>query len=466
MQIPILNGITTDNKGNFRNSFPKNLVPVAGQNGIADGYLRPAPGIVYLGTGPGIDRGGINWNGVYYRVMGSKLVSIDQTGAYTEIGDVGAGDQVTIVYSFDYLAVASNNDLFLYDGSTLTQVTDTDLGTVLDLIWIDGYFMTTDGEFLVVTELNNPFSVNPLKYGSSEADPDPIKSLKTIRNEAYAANRYTVEVFDNVGGDGFPFRRIEGAQIEKGTIGKHTTTVFMEHLVFLGSGRNEALAVYMAQNGTTIKLSDREIDLQLKEYTEAELSLVILESKVSDNHNHLLIKLPDQTLVYDATASIKVKEPVWFVLHSGLEQIEEYRAQNFIRCYDKWLVADPQSAQHGYLVDDIGSHYGIEISTEFGTTIIYNKGKGLIINSLELVALTGNVALNADPTIWTQYSLDGRTWSQPKGIKSGKQGDRKKRLVWIQQAGMRNFRMQRFKGTSESHLTYTRLELEVETLYV
>ena len=44
-------------------------------------------------------------------------------------------------------------------------MTDLDLGVVLDFCWVDGYFMTTDGESLIVTELTDPMAVNPLKYG-------------------------------------------------------------------------------------------------------------------------------------------------------------------------------------------------------------------------------------------------------------------------------------------------------------
>ena len=124
MQIPILSGVYTDEAPDFRTSYPKNLIPVPKDQGISKGYLRPADGIVEFGTSPGIDRGGINWNGVYYRVMGSKLVSISDIGIYAEIGDVGNNDkEVTLDYSFDYLAIASNDQLWLYDGTTLTQNT-------------------------------------------------------------------------------------------------------------------------------------------------------------------------------------------------------------------------------------------------------------------------------------------------------------------------------------------------------
>jgi hypothetical protein len=124
MQVPILNGIFTDSSPNFRTSYPVNLVPVPKSTGISEGYLRPADGIVKTGDGPGANRGGLNWNGVLYRVMGTKLVSVAQNGTVTVIGDVGSGGRVTMTYSFDYLAVASGGRLYLYDGATLAHVTD------------------------------------------------------------------------------------------------------------------------------------------------------------------------------------------------------------------------------------------------------------------------------------------------------------------------------------------------------
>ena len=173
MQVSILNSIYTDNDPSVRVSYPLNRIPVAEENGISSGFLRPADGIISNGTGTGTARGGINWNGDLYRVMGSSLVKIAKDNVVTTLGDVGNdGLDVTFDYSFDRLAVTSNKNLFYWDGTALTQVTDSDLGVVLDMVWVDGYFMTTDGEFLVVTDLNDPTSVNPLKYGSSEIDPN------------------------------------------------------------------------------------------------------------------------------------------------------------------------------------------------------------------------------------------------------------------------------------------------------
>lgn len=466
MQIPILNGIYTDENSDFRTSYPRNMVPVPQPQGISTGYLRPADGVVQIGTGPGIDRGAINWNGVCYRVMGTKLVSVDSSGTVTTLGDVGGSGQVTLDYSFDRLAIASSGNLFYWNGSTLTQVTDADLGTVVDLLWVDGYFMTTDGTYLIVTDLSDPTSVNPLKYGSSEADPDPIKAILKVRNEPHALNRYTIEAFDNIGGSTFPFQRIDGAQIQKGVIGTHACCVYMEAIAFLGSGRNEAPAVWLGLNGNTQKLSTREIDQILLGYTEAELSTVVFEKHAESGLDHLYIRLPDQTLVYDGMASQAMGQPVWFILTTSIAGKGQHRVANRVWCYDKWIVGDTKTAAIGYQTDDVSSHWGELIGWEFGTSILYNEGRGAIVHELELVALTGRADFGDDPTILTQYSLDGETWSMEKSIKAGKQGQRNKRLVWLQQGTLRNWRIQRFRGTSDAHVSFARLEARIEGMAV
>jgi hypothetical protein len=109
MQIPIASGIYTDTSPAIRTSYPVNMVPVPVDSGISEGFLRPGDGIVQNGTGPGVDRGAINWQGVCYRVMGTKLCSIASNGTVTVLGDVGGTNLVTFDYSFDRLAIASDN---------------------------------------------------------------------------------------------------------------------------------------------------------------------------------------------------------------------------------------------------------------------------------------------------------------------------------------------------------------------
>jgi hypothetical protein len=465
MQIPILNGIYADNTPELRTSYPINMVPVPKKSGISNGFLRPGDGIVANGAGPGIDRGGINWNGVCYRVMGTSLVTVASNGTVTTLGDVGGpvNTLVTMDYSFDRLAIASGGRLYYWNG-VLTQVTDPDLGVVLDFCWVDGYFMTTDGANLIVTELSDPMQVNPLKYGSSEVDPDPVVALIKLRNEVYALNSNTIEVFDNVGGELFPFARIDGAQVQKGVLGTHACCIFLDRIAFLGGGRNEAPSIYIGATATTQKLSTQEIDNLLLQYTEAQLVRVQLEARNDKNHQHLYVHLPDRTIVYDASASEALGEAVWFTLATTVVEFAQYRARNMVWAYDKWLVGDPQSSAIGYFVQSTGEHWGQRVRWEFGTLIVYNESNGAIFNELELVSLTGSVVIGTNPSISTSYSVDGKSWSQDRNITVGTTGNTVKRLAWFQQGHMRNWRIQRFRGDSDAHVSFIRLEAQIEAL--
>jgi hypothetical protein len=462
--IPLLAGIYTTMTPDFRTAYPVNMVPVPKATGISEAYLRPGDGIVSDGVGPGVDRGGINWNNNLYRVMGSKLVRIGPDGIVNELGDVGPGGLVTFDYSFDRLAIASGGRLYYLTGSSLAQVTDPDLGVVVDFCWVDGYFMTTDGEFLIVTELNDPFAVSPLKYASSEADPDPVVALVKVRNEVTALNRYTIEVFDNVGGVGFPFQRIEGAQIMKGCVGTFACCAYQEAIAFLGGGRNEAPGIYIGANAVANKLSTQEIDEILATYSEAQLAGVKLEARNDKAHTFLYVHLPDRTLVFDGEASKALGSPVWFVLTSALQGLSTYRARNFVWAYDRWCVGDPSSPAFGHFVQTVSTHWGERVRWELTTPIVFNEGNGAIFNELELIALPGSVPFGTDPLISTSYSLDGLSWSVDHTIRVGAFGARQHRIAWRRQGSMRRFRIQRFRGDSWAHLPIARLEAALEPL--
>lgn len=463
MQIPILSGIYADQVAHFRTSYPRNLVPVPKQTGISSGYLRPAEGAVIRGSGPGTDRGGRNWLGNCYRVMGTKLVLVAVDGTVTVLGDVGPGGQVTMDEGFGFLAIWSGGRLYYWDG-VLTQVTDPDLGVVIDGCWIGGYVMSTDGTNLVVTELNDRTQVNPLKYGSSEADPDKVLAISELRNEVYAFNRYSIEVFQNVGGANFPFQRVDGAQVPRGLIGTHAYSAIAETFMFLGGGKGEAPGVYIVGPGSSQKVSTAEIDRILLDYTEDELAGAVAETKVDKGHSLFMLHLPDQCLVYDVAGSAALGEPDWFTLDSGMLKRSTYRLRNLVWCYDRWLVADSTSTSVGELSSETMEHFGQKVGWEFGTMAVYNEGRGVIIHQLELVALPGRVDLGEDPTIWHSYSLDGQKWSQEHPIEAGKQGETLKRLARRRCGKARNYRMERFRGTSDARISMARLEAQVEAL--
>jgi len=107
---------------------------------------------------------------------------------------------------------------------------------------------------------------------------------------------------------------------------------------------------------------------------------------------------------------------------------------------------------------------GASVDWEFSTPIIFNNSQRAIIHSMELISLPGRAAFGDDPQIGTQWTSDGETWSQPRYIKAGKQGERNKRLMWLQQGPINLWRAQRFFGTSDAHLSVARLEAAIEPM--
>jgi hypothetical protein len=442
-KIPLLSGIKTDALAEFKTSYPLNLEPVAVDNKIERGQLRATAGAVPIVTGPGVDRGGIYWNDMIHRVMGSRLVKLTRAGAITDIGDVGNdGAPCGFAYSFDRLAIRSGNKLYYWNDVALTQVTDPDLGPVLDHIWIDGYFMTTDGTSVVVTELSDPASVNPLKYGSAEEDPDPVTGLIKLRNEAYVVGRHTIQVMQNVGGAGFPFKVLKGATIPYGCVGPMAKCLYGGSFAFIGSARNEALGVYTAGAGDADRISGRAIDDELAKVGDP--ASIILENRTSRGEQRLFIHLPDKTLVFLRAASLAWQEPVWYLAQSGVGK--PYRPRFAVEGYGKIVVGDTETAQLADLTDSVSTHFGEAAQWQFDIGLVYNDGRGGLVHSIELIGLSGRAPPGVDATAWMSMTRDGQIFTTERGIPMGRAGERELRLQWRPRSSFRNFIGFRFRG--------------------
>lgn len=462
MQIPLLSGITTSEMADFNISYPVNLEPVAVDNGISQGYVRSAMGAASFATGPGVDRGGINWNGTLYRVMGTKLVSIAQNGVVVTLGDVGAGGPVSMDYGFDRLAIQSGTSLYYWNGSTLTQVTDPDLGQCLDVVWMDGYYISTDGTYIIVTDLTDPTSIDPLKYGSAEADPDMVTGLLRLRSELYVFGSNTIQIFTDQGGTVFPFAVNDGATIPIGCVGPRAKCLFSQTFAFCGAGRNHAPAIWQASGGTALKLSTRAIDDMLAEV--ADLSTVQLEARVSRDEERLYVHLPERTLVYLQKASTLADKPVWYVCKSGRGMDKAYRPRNAVYVYGKWFVGDTESNAVGVLDEGIATHFGEAVGWQIITPMLYNAAKSGIVHCLELVGLPGRHKSATEPAAFFSYSLDGETWSMERTNRLGRTGNRVRRITWNPHKRFRNYMALKFRGDSSALAGWAALEADIEPL--
>lgn len=452
--IPLLSAVAGTETAEFVQQYPHNLEPVLVDSKISQGQLKAVPGAVMMGTAPGSDRGGIFWSGSLYRVMGTKLCSVSAGGVVTQIGDVGSGARCALDYSFDRLAIASGGSLYYYD-TTLYQVTDPDLGTVLDMLWIDGYFMTTDGTYVVVTELSDPTQVKPLKYGSAEEDPDPITGLIKYREEAYILGRYTTQVFDNIGGNGFPFADKKGAGFPFGCVGPSAKCLFGDGFAFVGSGRNEGLNVFLAAQGTAEPIGCREICEALDALPDP--SVVEVEVRSDRNEKRLFIHLPDKSWVYLLNASTLAGTPIWYTVGTDATG---YRCRNAVDAYGMSIVGDSQSGAVGYLSTDHREHFGIEPDWGFDAGLLYNDALGAIVHSLELVGLPGR---GGNGAVFMSMTRDGETFSMERSVRL-LAANRLRRIAWRPHSRIGNYLGLRFRGTGAALPGIASLEAKLAPL--
>lgn len=469
-QISILSGFTADAGVDFRTSYPKNLVPVPAETGVSSGYLRTAEGIkLHSKPNPnlkGRGRGRFFWNGLAYWVIGSDLCSMSEDGTMTIIGYVGDnGLDVTFTKSFDRIGIASAKSLYYWDGIKLVRVSDPNLGDCIDVVWMDGYFVSTDGDALVVTDLNDPMTVNVLRYGSSEADPDPIVGVMKLRQELYAFNRNTIEIFDNVGGTGFPFARNVGAMIEKGAVGTKMFCRFDQVLAFVGGSDDEPCSVWLGAGGAATKIATREIEDVLLEYTEDELAASTLVTRMSRRHQNLTITLPRHTLVYDAAASLVLEAPVWYSLHSSPDLATPFHGRHFLFAYNKWFVDDREQPRIGLLDKDLFTQYGQDVGWQFDTVMVYNESRAAILHSVELIGAPGRAnAYGVEPVLFFSWTTNGVTWGTERMIGMGRPGQRNKRLAYRPKVRFEQFMSMRYRGANASIVSFMRLEAELEPL--
>lgn len=457
MQVPLLSGVMAGPTAEFIETVPLNLEPVPiDMKMLGAGQLRAAAGTQPFTTAIGTDRGGILWNGTQYRVSGSNLVSITPDGTVTTLGDVGDdGRRAGLDYSFDRLIIRSNGNLFYFDGTTFSQVTDEDLGVCVDAMWIAGYTMSTDGEYVTVTELNDPTQIKPLKYGSAESDPDPVTGLLRYREEAYVLGRHTIQLLRNVGGVGFPFAAIPGGTIPYGCVSANAKCLWGDGFAFVGSSRGEALNVYAGGQGQATPFGSKALCDALAAVEDT--TAIEVESRAYGGEQRLFVHLPAESWCFLVNASKALGGPVWYRLQSN----GPYRIRNAVEINGRLYVGDTQGSAIGVLTDTDGRHWGEDVDWEFDAGLLYNEGRGAIVHSAELVGLPGRG--KGEGAIFMSMTKDGETFTQERSLRTAL-GDRSRRLQWRPHFRFGSYMGFRFRGVGDGLPGIAALEVNIAAL--
>ena len=376
IQAPIIKGDRVE-KADYRDALPVNLTAVAKPIRGSAGYLQSHQGLVQHATGSGIDRGGI-WNerlNTHFRVSGNDFISVAADGVVQVLGTISGTDRATVsAYSFNTQSIIADGKWWLYDGSTLTQQLDSDLGTPIDQTWVDSYYFFTDGEFLYHTDITDETSISPLKFATSEFSPDPTLAVdRTSDNQVIVFNRYSTEYFINRATANFAFQRVSNKAIKAGIVGTHCETELEGSFFILGGGKEESPSVHIISSGTYQSIASREVDKLIGQYSEVELSVAVLETRVIDRDKFIVVRLPNETLLCNLTImkSLGV-DSAWTIVKSGIVDETKWRGVNgvFDPRVPAWIYGDNQDSRIGKLDDSIAGQYGEEVEMLFYTPFL------------------------------------------------------------------------------------------------
>ena len=425
--------------------------------GISDAQLFPAPGLVelaYSGDNE-INRGAYVLDGKPYFVNGENLYRLESSDELTSLGTIEGKGRVSMADNGTQLIIIVPGTKIGYiytvaDG--LTQITD---GTFTDpdkaapeiVVFIDGYFVITRGskEFFC-SNLNNGLVYDALDTGSAEADPDVIRSAHVHKNQLYIFGSETIEVFQNVGGAGFPFQRIQGFVIPKGIAAPFSVKEFDGSFVFIGQGVDESPKIYIFTGSGVAPISTTSIDFLLQEGS-GDIENAFAWSYSFRGATFVGFSNVNGTFVYDSQASRLAGKKVWHTRESYQLQFKNrWRANSIVTAYGKLIAGDSEGGKIGRIDNDVSTEYGVRVLRKFALQTIESNSARMFFNSVEVVLDSGQgLEDGSDPKIAMSYSDNGRVYCSERIRSAGKVGEYSTKAKWRQLGSTDRYRIFKFE---------------------
>ncbi|PHS60771.1 MAG: hypothetical protein COB12_12730 [Flavobacterium sp.] len=408
---------------------------------------------------------------VAYFISGDTLFSVLSTGVINNHGAIEGSGRVSLANNGQYLViVVPGGSAYAYNNvaDTLNKIADTDFRTSDTVVFKDGYFVfsASDGTVFFNSALNDPFTYDALDFGSAEINPDRIVALHVNHNELFVAGSETIELFQNVGGAGFPFQRIPGANIQKGVHAKFSLIEFDNTFCFVGGGLNERSAIWKVTGSSSAqKISTDAIDKEIQKFTSEEIGNSFALT-YSFNGQFLALftfestRIPSRTFVYNATASALMQQRVWFEFQDGVTD-DRFRVQSIVSAYGKLLVGDSKTGIIGELDSDTLDYYGNEIFRQSASQPFDQGGLPIFAGEFEATFQSGvglTVGQGSEPIVRMDKSDDGgRTFNSETRRTIGKIGEYGQRSIWRRQGRFPVSRVVRLTITDKVRANLIRL---------
>ena len=410
-----------------RNLYPELVDNVSAKSKFV---LHSFPGMKLFGSSSGTDRGMFEHLGTVYRVLTTTLYSVDSSGTHTSLGTI-AGTARCIFDGIGSSVVIANGSgtVYVWNGATLTTVTDVDLESPLCVTHINNQIIYDgNGGRFATSDVGNAASINSLNYATAESNADDLIRPYTFQQSVYMMGDKTIEPWYNSGVGNPPFDRVEGGIIPVGLLARYSVANNDKFMYFLGDDSG----IYQVVSSNLAKVSTIAVDRTIAGYATVSDAIGWCFSLEGQNFYVITFPSADKSFCYAESSG------QWFELSSGISGGRS-RANSHVFAFRRNLVADTDS---GNLYE-----WDIDTYTDAGDTIVRVRdtgplhgellgaaGKRVEMDRFELIMETGVGLVSgqgSDPVVMLQVSDDGgKTFSTERWGKVGKLGQYKWKIEW------------------------------------
>lgn len=379
----------------------------------------------------GTDRGCLENQDKFYRVLGTRLYEVDVNGVHTDLGFIPGSFRCILKAMGSQIIIVNGGGLvYVWDGSTLTQNTSVNLGTPKSVAVLNNQavYDAGSGQGFDVSDVGTPSTINGLNNAQAESDPDGLELVYGYVETLYLMGKRTTELWWNSGQGNPPFDKIQGAVKNVGVGAIHSAAENPEFIFFLASDRQVHTLTGGASAVDTV-ISTPEMAKEIATYSKVDDAIgwtMLLEKQW-----FYVLTFPTQDITWVFPVGGE-----WFQWGSSLTG--RIRANSYVNVFGKHLVTDYNSAKIYELDPETYTDAGETIvrtrrSASIHSELFGQPGKEFELNELKIFLEAGVGALSgqgSDPMIGVSFSKDGgRTFGTERLVKTGVLNNTRKEVI-------------------------------------
>lgn len=423
--------------------------------------ILPAPGLRQFGSAAtSVCRGMHVMGADLFAVIGSTVYRVVVDGSTFALGTIPNGGPVSLDSNGEQLAIVvpETTECFVADRSagTVTQVTDGDFEGASSVCVIDGYYIFTrpNSTQFFLSAINDPLSFNALDFASAEGSSDNLLAAVRAGRDLWLYGERSIEIWSNVGATDFPFLRVSGGFISRGTAAPFSIATRLGGPIWLGDDK----VVYTASGVVPQRLSTTAIEQAIAGYARVDDAEGMVFEIEGAAFYALTFPSAGRTWVCNLTAQAS-----WHERES--ESVGAWRARRGVAYAGSVIFGDAVDGRL-WRLDPTFAMEGEEqiIRTATGTTL-HSEARRVFFSrfAAEFAAGQGLISgQGSDPVVWLSWSDDGgHTFSEQAQAGIGKAGEYRARAEW-RRLGAGRERVFRLQWSDPVYTTLAAVNIEAE----